>query len=185
MRKNIEPIIQATFGSDGSLAPAAILDQDDCTDTGIGHPDNVHKRMRIKRLSLLWDDARVAAALPGVALGPANTLLIDDSPYKAADNPPHTSVHPPEWSALDADNPHDLHTEALGPDGEVRRLLALVAAASDVRTAVRALFEPGSKAPPGFWQEAEPDPILLMLREKRRGQRCTLARRGAQSHPSW
>ena len=165
LRENIEPIIAAAFGDDGSLAPAAIFDQSDCTDTGVGHPDNKHKPMLIKRLSVLWADQRLAAGVPGVAFGPSNTLLIDDSPYKAIDNPKHTAVHPREWSALDDD---DAHTAALAPDGEVRRLLALVAAASDVRTPVGALFAAGTKAPAGFWQEPDPDPVLHMLHEQRR-----------------
>lgn len=49
-------------------------------------------------------------------LGPTNTLLIDDSHYKASLNPPHTAIHPAAW-----DDPEGLAADdALGPAGKLR-----------------------------------------------------------------
>jgi hypothetical protein len=46
------------------------------------------------------------------------TLLIDDSPVKARANPPHTAIHPREWTrAMQQD-------KGLGPDGCIRAYLA-------------------------------------------------------------
>lgn len=168
MRRNVEPIVRAAFGP--RLAPAAVFDQADCDDTGLAHPDNPHKRLLLKRLPRLWADPRVAQFLGGY--GPADTLLIDDSPYKAAANPEHTAVHPPEWSALDPDDAPN--STALAPGGEIRRLLAIAADAADMRAVVHALMAGAARgggsplypslAPPDFWQRPEEDAILRMVR---------------------
>lgn len=58
-------------------------------------------------------------------LGPNNTLLIDDSHYKASLNPPHTAIHPTAWDDPDA----HANDDALGPNGSIRAYLeALVLA---------------------------------------------------------
>lgn len=58
-------------------------------------------------------------------VGPNNTLLIDDSHYKASLNPPHTAIHPTAWDDPDAHADDD----ALGPNGSIRAYLeALVLA---------------------------------------------------------
>lgn len=101
--------------------------------------------------------------------GPSNTLLIDDSAYKAVENPPHTAVHPREWSALEsAQSPDPQHDGALGEGGEVRRLLARVAEAADVRDAVRGLFhdtlfDATSESQRGYWSRPQDCPITRML----------------------
>ncbi len=52
-------------------------------------------------------------------LGPTNTLLIDDSHYKASLNPPHTAIHPAAW-----DDPEGLAADdALAPAGRLRAYL--------------------------------------------------------------
>jgi len=51
--------------------------------------------------------------------GPNNTLLIDDSHYKASLNPPHTAIHPAAWDDPDAHADDD----ALGPNGSIRAYL--------------------------------------------------------------
>jgi hypothetical protein len=52
-------------------------------------------------------------------IGPNNTLLIDDSHYKASMNPPHTAIHPTAWDDPDAHADDD----ALGPNGSIRAYL--------------------------------------------------------------
>ena len=126
----------------------------------------------LKRLTHLWASDRVLSAAG--SFGPSDTLLIDDSPYKAAENPEHTAVHPTEWSALDADD--SPNTLALTPDGEVCRLLALIAEAQDVRHVVSRLFgEQSGLAPPGFWQRPEESELLRMVRRARPARSETLA----------
>ena len=49
------------------------------------------KPILLKDLNKLW-------AIPSYArFGPRNTLLLDDSPYKAAMNPPNCAIHPAEY----------------------------------------------------------------------------------------
>ena len=163
MRRNLEPIVAAAFGTD--VTPAAIFDQSACTDTGLTHPDNPQKRLLLKRLSCVWGAQSVSAF---GTFGAGDTLLIDDSPYKAIDNPEHTAIHPIEWSALDADEAPI--STALAPGGEVRRLLALVAEAADARSVVRGLSAElaGRGAPSAtFWQSPEGDPVLEQVRRAR------------------
>ena len=170
MRHNIAPMVELAF--EGLPPPLAIFDQSDCTDSGCVDPQNRHKRLMLKRLDHLWASDRVLSAAG--SFGPSDTLLIDDSPYKAAENPEHTAVHPTEWSALDADD--SPNTLALTPDGEVCRLLALVAEADDVRHVVRQLYgEQNGRAPPGFWQKPEESELLRMVRRARTKRSETLA----------
>ena len=92
-RKNLDPIVKFAF--EGLPPPSAVLDQTDCTDTGVLHPDDTDGsyKLRIKELSKLWADARIQSAL-GSDYGPSDTILLDDSPYKAVANPEHTALHP-------------------------------------------------------------------------------------------
>ena len=121
---------------DGQAPPLAVLDQSHCTDTGVAHPEIATKALVLKELATLWPV--VVAALPSgaAAYGPADTLLMDDSPYKALTNPEDTALHPHEWhgpAAADA-----TADGALRAGGPVRAVLAAVAAADSVPEAVRA-----------------------------------------------
>ena len=99
--------------------PSAVLDQTDCTDTSVLHPDDTDGsyKLRIKELSKLWADARIQSAL-GSDYGPSDTILLDDSPYKAVANPEHTALHPKEWAG--PTYPDGEVNNALGAGGAVR-----------------------------------------------------------------
>ncbi|KAJ1630251.1 HAD-like domain-containing protein [Pavlovales sp. CCMP2436] len=100
-------------------------DQGACTVAGpLHHPDCAFKPIFLKELSRLWRH--------GCALGfdPGTTILLDDTVYKTALNPPHSSIHPREWATASDDRAHD---NALAADSELRALLAALAAADDVR----------------------------------------------------
>ncbi|CAM6081999.1 unnamed protein product [Calypogeia fissa] len=83
---------------------AFIWHQQHCTDTGFRHPDNKHKPVFLKELSKLWE--KFEADLPWAKgdYGPSNTLLIDDSPYKAISNPRHTAIFPKTYKATDPED---------------------------------------------------------------------------------
>ena len=89
------------------------------------------------------------------------TVLLDDSPYKAAHNPQHTSLHPPEWTPLEEDRERD---GALACGGLIRSALAACAAATDdVREAVRSVNERNSAR---FWARPSEDHLYRRLRRR-------------------
>ena len=91
-----------------------VLDQSHCDKDGVA-PNNPHKPLFIKDLAkAVW------AQHPQYASG--RTLLLDDTPYKARRNPPHTALHPPEWTR------HAPEDAELSPQGRVRTYLEALAA---------------------------------------------------------
>jgi hypothetical protein len=73
----------------------------------VQHPNpNEKKPLFLKRLSKVW------AAFP--EWNETNTLLVDDTPAKARDNPPHLIYSPPEWTILS-----DRGDDDLGPEGAI------------------------------------------------------------------
>lgn len=72
--------------------------QQHCTITKVMHPDNEHKPIFLKELSKLW------ANLDPKKFGPSNSLLVDDSPYKALKNPPNTAIFPRSYTADEVDD---------------------------------------------------------------------------------
>jgi hypothetical protein len=84
--------------------PAFVWHQEHCTNTGISHPQSRYKLVFLKELWKLW--RKVDRDLPWAkgVYGAINTVLIDDSPYKASRNPPHTAIFLQPYKAL---NPED------------------------------------------------------------------------------
>ena len=167
MGKNLAPMVQCAFAAQGLSPPVAVLGQSDCTDTGEVHPDGSGKALVLKELSRLWADARVVSAIG--AYGPTDTLLLDDSPYKAARNPRHTALHPKEWlGPADAWGRADA---ALGPAGAIRDVLAAIADADDVRDVVARLFAQKDASGMGkaerCWTDADECTLLRELRARR------------------
>jgi hypothetical protein len=152
----------------------AILDQSHCTDAGEAHPDDISgtRRLMLKELSRLWSMGAWAAPF-----GPSNTLLVDDSPYKVVANPAHTAIHPTEWQG--PTDPDPASHGALSPKGALRRVLAAVADAEDVRLAVGRLFAE-EKAVEGFTRTSDCE-ILHTLRERRPAWRPSMASVGSSS----
>ena len=127
------------------------------------------KPILLKDLNKLW-------AIPSYArFGPRNTLLLDDSPYKAAMNPPNCAIHPAEYK-LARTEPADAHPPAddnvLGVGGQLREYLARLAEAEHVDTFVEASpwAEHGPAAPPS-------SDVLMRKARGRRGGRGGRRRR--------
>ncbi|GAB5032248.1 haloacid dehalogenase-like hydrolase superfamily isoform 1 [Nannochloropsis oceanica] len=110
----------ATSLLEGLLSPENIdklvflWDGKKCSYNGEMDPIKSGKPMAFKELRRLWESREVAGLF-----GPNNTLLIDDSHYKASLNPPHTAIHPAAWDDPDAHADDD----ALGPNGSIRAYL--------------------------------------------------------------
>ena len=115
---------------------AFVWGQDRCTHVGAMDPaatgpNHRSKPILLKDLNALWAVSSYAR------FGPNNTLLLDDSPYKAVMNPEHTAIHPAEyklsWGAdgltvngdeSDLTNRQKIADELLGPGGALREYLA-------------------------------------------------------------
>ncbi|KAL5058226.1 hypothetical protein RYX36_029830 [Vicia faba] len=69
-----------------SPKPDRILDRLYCTKSTFHVPTRPDKKMVFKDLNKVWDQFR--------SFNAKNTLLVDDSPYKALLNPPHTTIFP-------------------------------------------------------------------------------------------
>ncbi|KAJ1488300.1 HAD-like domain-containing protein, partial [Baffinella frigidus] len=124
--KNVHAMAAHIFGSDYQKHLAFVMDQSHCTSTSFVHWENKHKPIMLKNLSKVWD----APALAG-RYSPQNTLLIDDSPYKAALNPVENAIHPPEWTA-------EHHADqGLDEGQDLRVFLGGLADAPDVPSHVR------------------------------------------------
>ena len=130
-RKNLEPMVKLAF--EGLPPPALVLDQTDCTATGQSDGD---RPLMLKELSRLWAHPQLLAVAG--SYGAADTILVDDSPYKTANNPGHTAIHPHEW--LGPNDPNPDAANALRAAGALRGVLDAIAAADDVRTVVSTLF---------------------------------------------
>ena len=104
---NIERLVKHAFGKRKFVT---IWDQKKCT-ARTPHPTLKHKPcLFLKKVQHFWDAYDEWDA--------TNTILIDDSPLKAMENPPHTSVHPDEWTRSMSDD-----AELMEGVGSIRNFL--------------------------------------------------------------
>ncbi|XWS43474.1 hypothetical protein CRYUN_Cryun16bG0107200 [Craigia yunnanensis] len=107
-------------------------DQNECTNTGISSLEKKEKPIFLKELKKVWDKNWSSFLQHRDEYSASNTLLIDDTPYKALLNPPYTSIFPTEYKAYNVDD------NCLGPSGELRLYLDGLASADDVPSYVKA-----------------------------------------------
>lgn len=105
---------------------AFIWDQKKCIDSGFKCLENEQKPIYLKNLSLLWENKDHDLPWSEGKYSAADTLMIDDEPYKSAMNPPYTAVFLAEYHANDIDD------KVLAPNGELRMYLDGVAEADNV-----------------------------------------------------
>ncbi|XP_008670998.1 probable C-terminal domain small phosphatase [Zea mays] len=129
LRANVDAAVDILMEDDVKQRLLFCWDLSKCTGTGFYTLENKTKPLVLKELKKLWDD------LPWRQQGefsPSNTLLLDDSPYKALRNPPHTAIFPCPYSYKDDKD------DALGPGGDLRLYLeSLATTADDVQRYVR------------------------------------------------
>ncbi|GJM96659.1 hypothetical protein PR202_ga13521 [Eleusine coracana subsp. coracana] len=106
-------------------------DMSKCTFTGCKTLENKHKPLMLKELRKLWNKEEPDLPWEEGDYSPSNTLLVDDSPYKALLNPPHTAIFPRAYSYL------NWNDNSLGPGGDLRVYLQNLAATDDVESYVR------------------------------------------------
>ncbi|KAL9669842.1 hypothetical protein QQ045_007392 [Rhodiola kirilowii] len=101
-----------------------------CTTTKFPSIENKHKPMVMKELKRLWEKPSHAAWEKG-KYDQSNTLLVDDSPYKALRNPADTGIFPLPYQYT------DVNDCSLGPGGDLRVYLERLAMADNVPEFVR------------------------------------------------
>ncbi|KAL6994135.1 hypothetical protein U1Q18_012241 [Sarracenia purpurea var. burkii] len=98
-----------------------------CTGTGFKTLENKHKELVFKELRKLWENYDTKLPWEKGDYNESNTLLLDDSPYKALLNPMHTGIFPHSYNFKDRSD------GSLGPEGNIQVYLRDLAAAEDVQ----------------------------------------------------
>ncbi|KAG2629868.1 hypothetical protein PVAP13_3KG507706, partial [Panicum virgatum] len=129
-KKNVESVVDMVMKD---FKPRLLFcwDMSKCTETGHKTLENSDKPLVPKELRKLWRKEDPGLPWEEGDYSPSNTLLVDDSPYKALRNPPHTGIFPHPCSYQD---PKD---DSLGPSGDLRVYLQNLATTDDVQTYVR------------------------------------------------
>ncbi|KAH7673379.1 Protein-serine/threonine phosphatase protein [Dioscorea alata] len=130
VRYNVDSVVDFLMG-DLKQKLLFCWDLSKCTTTGFRTIENVHKPLVLKDLKKLWNKEEPDLQWEIGEYTSSNTLLIDDSPYKALCNPPHTSIFPHPY------NFYNRHDNSLGPGGDLRVYLEGLAMCDDTQQYVR------------------------------------------------
>ncbi|ONI18996.1 hypothetical protein PRUPE_3G252300 [Prunus persica] len=98
-----------------------------CTATGFRTLENRHKTLVFKELRRIWEKHDPSLPWEKGIYNESNTLLLDDSPYKALLNPAHTAVFPHPYTFQRGSD------TSLGPGGDLRVYLEGLAAAENIQ----------------------------------------------------
>ncbi|XP_073126139.1 uncharacterized protein [Henckelia pumila] len=129
-RRNMEPILDFLLGNEKSKL-LFCWDQSHCTYTGYYTVERRHKPLLLKKLKKLWDKVEPDLPWERGLFNEYNTLLLDDSPYKALCNPRYTAIFPYTYRF------RDLQDNSLGPEGDLRAYLHALAAAENIQEYVK------------------------------------------------
>ncbi|XVF16766.1 hypothetical protein REPUB_Repub10bG0060600 [Reevesia pubescens] len=124
-RKNVERFIDFLMG-DMKRKLLFCWDSSYCTGTKSHTPGHRYKPLVFKELSKLWGKHDPDLPWEKGYYNESNTLLIDDSPYKALLNPPHTAIFPHSFKFGMNDN-------SLGAGGDLRVYLERLASAENLQ----------------------------------------------------
>ncbi|KAF9610658.1 hypothetical protein IFM89_023914 [Coptis chinensis] len=102
-------------------------DQSHCTTTGFYTLADRHKPLVLKELRKLWDKHVPSLPWEKGEYNESNTLLLDDSPYKALLNPPHTAIFPVSYKFQNSND------NSLAAGGDLRMYLEGLAIAENVQ----------------------------------------------------
>ncbi|KAL2319964.1 hypothetical protein Fmac_028933 [Flemingia macrophylla] len=116
LKKNVDRVIGVLMG-DMKRRLLFCWDLSHCTRTRFKTLENKHKVVVFKDLQKLWDKHDPNLPWEKGYYNQSNTLLLDDSPYKALLNPPNTSVFPHTFNFRVKNN------NSLGKGGELRAYL--------------------------------------------------------------
>uniref|UniRef100_A0A0D9WUP1 FCP1 homology domain-containing protein n=1 Tax=Leersia perrieri TaxID=77586 RepID=A0A0D9WUP1_9ORYZ len=131
MKVNVDSVLNIIMKNNMRHCLLFCWDLSKCTGTGCNTLGNKHKPLVLKELKKLWNKEDPDLPWEQGEFSPSNTLLVDDSPYKALANPPHTAIFPKPYSYR---NKKD---NSLGPGGDLRVYLENLATADDVQSYVQ------------------------------------------------
>ncbi|XP_061366501.1 uncharacterized protein LOC133309720 [Gastrolobium bilobum] len=130
LKKNVDRVIDYLMG-DLKKKLLFCWDLSHCTQTSFKTLENRHKNLVCKDLRKLWEKHYPNLPWEEGYYNESNTLLLDDSPYKALLNPPHTSVFPHTFSYQNkSDN-------SLAVGGDLREYVNGLANAEDMSKYVK------------------------------------------------
>ncbi|XP_020551947.1 uncharacterized protein LOC105168876 [Sesamum indicum] len=129
-KRNMEPILEFLLGSD-KCKLLFCWDQSHCTDTGFTTVEKRHKPLLLKKLKKLWDKCDPDLPWERGVYNESNTLLLDDTPYKALSNPQYTAVFPYTYRFT------NVRDNSLGHGGDLRVYLEGLAMAENVQEYVK------------------------------------------------
>ncbi|KAG4128223.1 hypothetical protein ERO13_D09G008000v2 [Gossypium hirsutum] len=127
-RKNVERFIDFLMG-DMKQKLLFCWDSSYCTTTQFNTLGHKYKPLVFKDLRKLWEKHDPDLAWEKGYYNESNTLLIDDSPYKALLNPPHTAIFPHSFK-------FDMKDNSLGDGGDLKVYLERLASADNVQNFV-------------------------------------------------
>ncbi|KAK2989339.1 hypothetical protein RJ640_015050, partial [Escallonia rubra] len=125
-RRNVQMVVDFLMG----LSRHNLLfcwDQSRCTKTDYNTIENRDKPIVLKELKKLWEKHDSQLPWQRGEYDASNTLLLDDSPYKALLNPPHTAIFPHPYQYTDKKD------NSLGPGGTLHAYLEQLAVAENVQ----------------------------------------------------
>ncbi|CAM8902582.1 unnamed protein product [Rhodiola kirilowii] len=130
VKKNVDKVLDFLMGE---LKNKLIFywDRSHCTITGFPTVENRDKPLVLKQLKKLWEKHQSHFSWEKGKYDHSNTLLLDDSPYKALCNPADTAIFPLSYQYT------DVNDCSLGPGGELRVYLERLAMADNIRDYVR------------------------------------------------
>ncbi|KAL8248767.1 hypothetical protein R6Q59_005635 [Mikania micrantha] len=111
-RKVLDPVVDYLLG-DLKKKLVFVWDLSHCTSSSVRSLENQHKVIVFKNLQKIWEGKSLDASENGY-YDESNTLMLDDSPYKALLNPKHTGIFPLPFHYK------DINDSFLGPDGDLR-----------------------------------------------------------------
>ncbi|KAI3463819.1 hypothetical protein Pfo_020482 [Paulownia fortunei] len=129
-KRNMEPILDFLLGND-KCKLLFCWDQSHCTDTGFTTVEKRHKPLLLKKLKRLWDKCEPDLPWERGVYNESNTLLLDDTPYKALSNPRYNAIFPRTYQFT------DVRDNSLGPRGDLHVYLEGLAMAENVQEYVK------------------------------------------------
>ncbi|KAL9252847.1 hypothetical protein AKJ16_DCAP01844 [Drosera capensis] len=107
-------------------------DLSQCAQSKVNTLENRHKPVVFKELRRIWEKTDPRVQWEKGYYNASNTLLVDDSPYKALLNPPNTALFPVSYSFKDR-----RIDDSIGPGGDIRTYLEELALAENVQEYIR------------------------------------------------
>uniref|UniRef100_A0A7N0VCW7 FCP1 homology domain-containing protein n=2 Tax=Kalanchoe fedtschenkoi TaxID=63787 RepID=A0A7N0VCW7_KALFE len=130
VKKNVDKVLDFLMGG---LKKKLVFywDRSHCTITRFPTVENSDKPLVLKELKKIWEKHQSHIAWEKEKYNQSNTLLLDDSPYKALRNPADTAIFPLSYQHT------DVNDCSLGPGGDLRVYLEKLAMADSIPEYVR------------------------------------------------